>query len=183
MGLDIVEFVIAVEGAFGIHISDSEAARLETPRLLIDYVAQRLEVAPIAHRECLTQRAFYRSRAAIARRFHVERRSLWTSSRLKDVVGKRKNEWKALGRDIGAAAWPRIKSENPMFAALGGVSTVGELAANLATYDAAALRDPHAPWSVAEIEAIVRQLIDRELSVDMSKHTLDSTFIRDMGCG
>jgi acyl carrier protein len=31
MGLDIVEFVIAVEGALDIHIPDKDAERLETP--------------------------------------------------------------------------------------------------------------------------------------------------------
>jgi acyl carrier protein len=92
MGLDIVEFVIAVEGSFGIDIPDKDAESLETPRLLIEY----------------------------------------------------------LGR-------------------------------HLATYGVAAMRDPNAAWTRQEIETRIVNLIESELGVDMTKHTLDSRFIRDMG--
>jgi acyl carrier protein len=92
MGLDIVEFVIAVEGSFGIDIPDKDAESLETPRLLIEY--------------------------------------------------------------------------------LGG---------HLATNDVAAMRDPNVPWTRQEIETRIVDLIESELGVDMTKHTLDSRFIRDMG--
>ena len=40
MGLDIVELVLAVEERFHLDIPDEEAQRLETPRQLVDYVAQ-----------------------------------------------------------------------------------------------------------------------------------------------
>jgi acyl carrier protein len=92
MGLDIVEFVIAVEGSFGIDIPDKDAMALETPRLLIEY----------------------------------------------------------LGR-------------------------------HLATYDVAPMRDPNASWTRQEIETQIVNLIESELGVDMTKYTLDSRFVRDMG--
>ena len=38
MGLDTVELVIAVEEKFGISIPNEDAARLYTPRLVIDYL-------------------------------------------------------------------------------------------------------------------------------------------------
>lgn len=183
MGLDIIEFVMAVEGAFGIEIPDTDAVRLETPRLLIDYVARHVQLQPTNLRVCLSQRAFYRSRAAIARRFGVDRQSLRPDSRLKDLLGDRRGEWKALGDDVGASIWPRLRSDSRMFAALGGVSTLGDLADNLATYDVAALRGRSTSWTRQEIEGVVLGLIARELAVDMSKYTLDSRFIRDMGCG
>lgn len=41
MGLDIVELVLAVEERFQLEIPDEEAQCLETPRQLVDYVAQR----------------------------------------------------------------------------------------------------------------------------------------------
>lgn len=42
MGLDSVQLVMDLEEAFGIEIPDEDAARLETPRMVLDYVAARL---------------------------------------------------------------------------------------------------------------------------------------------
>lgn len=38
MGLDSVEFVMAIEEAFGLDVPDADAAQLLTPRMLIDYL-------------------------------------------------------------------------------------------------------------------------------------------------
>ena len=38
MGLDAVELVMAIEEEFGIDITDAEAEKLRTPRLLIDFI-------------------------------------------------------------------------------------------------------------------------------------------------
>ena len=181
MGLDIVEFVIAVEGSFGINIPDKDAESLETPRLLVEYLGQRLAATSHPGAACLTQRAFYRARSATARRFRVDQHSLWPQTVLSEVIGSRRGEWKDLGEDIGSAQWPRLKSENWFVSNWGGVSTLGELARHLATYDVAAMRDPTAPWTRQEIEALIVGLIESELGVDMTKHTLDSMFVRDMG--
>ena len=181
MGLDIVEFVIAVEGSFGIDIPDKDAESLETPRLLVDYLAQRLPATSRPDTRCLTQRAFYRARTATAHRFRVDQHSLRPQTILSEVIGSRRGEWKGLGEDIGSAEWPRLKSENWFVSNWGGVSTLGELARHLATYDVAAMRDPNAPWTRQEIKALVVGLLETELGVDMTKHTLDSMFVRDMG--
>jgi hypothetical protein len=183
MGLDIVEFVIAVEGSFGIDIPDKDAETLLTPRLLSDYIARRLAVITGPDKTCLTQRAYYRSRRATAQRFGFDRRSLRPQTRLLDVVGSRKSEWKALREDVGSTQWPRLKTDNWLSSRLGGVSTLGELAQHLATYDVAAMRDPNAPWTRKEIEAVITSLLETELGVDMAKHTFDSEFVRDMGLG
>lgn len=45
MGLDLVETVIRIEEEFEIRISDQDAARLTTPREVIDYLMSRHEVA------------------------------------------------------------------------------------------------------------------------------------------
>jgi hypothetical protein len=183
MGLDIVEFVIAVEGSFGIHIPDKDAETLLTPRLLADYIAHRLDLTVGLDRICLTQRAFYRSRQATVQRFGVDRRSLRPQTLLREVLGSRKSEWKALRDDVGSNQWPRLKTDNWFASQLGGVSTLGELAQHLATYDVAAMRNPNAPWTREEIETVILSLLETELGVDMSKHTFDSQFVRDMGLG
>jgi hypothetical protein len=181
MGLDIVEFVIAVEGALDIHIPDKDAERLETPRMLIDYLSQRLDATGQGEVNCLSQRAFYRARRATEERFGVEHRSLRPEAVLADVMGSRKSEWKMLRADIGSTEWPRLKSDSWFTSRLGGVSTLGELAQHLAAYDVAAMRIPDAPWTRKEIRAVVLSLLERELGVDMSRYTLDSQFVRDMG--
>jgi hypothetical protein len=89
MGLDIVEFVIAAEGSFGIDIPDKDAESLETPRLLVEYLAQRLPATSRGATRCLTQRTFYRARAATARRFRVDPRSLRPQTVLSEVMGSR----------------------------------------------------------------------------------------------
>ena len=63
MGLDIVEYVMNVEEAFGVMIPDADAERIRTVRMLVDYLHDRAFVpAPGA---CLTQRAFYHLRRAV----------------------------------------------------------------------------------------------------------------------
>src|SRR3954466_4666726 len=102
MGLDIVEFIIAVEGAFGLDIPDHDAARLETPRHLIDYLAARLPVSEQRDTACLSQRAFYRGGGAAARRFGVDRKELLPRTTLRAMMGERHREWKAFGKDVEA---------------------------------------------------------------------------------
>jgi hypothetical protein len=96
-------------------------------------------------------------------------------------MGERRSEWKALRDDLGSKEWPRLKSDNWLGSSLGGVSTLGELARHLATCDVAAMRDPNSPWTREEIKALVVSLIETELGVDMSRYTLDSRFVDDMG--
>ena len=42
MGLDAVELIVAYEEAFGIQFKDEDAARMRTPRDVIDFVASRV---------------------------------------------------------------------------------------------------------------------------------------------
>jgi hypothetical protein len=181
MGLDIVEYVLAVEGALDIDIPDKDAEGLETPRILIDYLCRRLDAAGDRNFNCLSQRAFYRARNATSERFDLDRRSLRPETVLADVMSSRTSEWKALGTDIGSTEWPRLKSDNWVASRLGGVSTLGELAKHLSTYDVAAMRNPDAAWTRQEIQAVVLNLLEIELGVDMRRYTLDSRFVRDMG--
>jgi acyl carrier protein len=183
MGLDIVEYVIALEGAFGIEIPDADAVGLETPRLLIDYLASRLPVATESPGVpyCLTQRAFYRTRTAAARRFAVPPKSLRPATDLRELMGERISEWGEFRLDLGAREWPRLQSENWWSSYRGGVTTLGQLAGHLALYDTALVRPPGSPWTRTEIEALVLQLLEGETGVDISKYTLDSRFVRDMG--
>ena len=61
MGLDAVELIVAYEEAFGIEITDVAAARMRTPRDVIDHVLERgtsrtrEEIALVVRRVTLEQ--------------------------------------------------------------------------------------------------------------------------------
>ncbi|GAC1481210.1 MAG: hypothetical protein NVS1B4_26410 [Gemmatimonadaceae bacterium] len=183
MGLDLVEYVLALESSFGIDIPNADAVRLETPRLLIDYLVSRLPVAPDAPDPvaCRTQHAFYRARAAIAQRFAKDRCAVRPETELRALLGERVEEWRDLGEDLEARSWPRLYRDDWWASHLGGLRTLGELSKHLALYETSALREPDAPWTRDEIERIALQLLEHETGVEMSKFTLDSRFVRDMG--
>ena len=185
MGLDLVEYVLALESAFGIDIPDADAVRLETPRMLIDYLASRLPLAPgtpVAE-SCRTQHAFYQARSAVSRRFNVARAAIGPATELRTLLGERAEQWKDLGEDLHAHSWPRLQRDKWWASALGGVRTMGDLSQHLAIYEVSALRPPGQPWTRDEIERIALELLEYETGVTLAKFTLDSRFVRDMGLG
>ena len=129
----------------------------------------------------MTQRAFYRIRRALARRFEVEKRVLTPRSRIRDVMKARAEEWRAVGAETGAWEWPQLRSERRMFAFAGGVRTLGEVAHHLTIYDAQRLRGAGRGWTRAEIADQVVRIIERETGVDMSRYPLSAHFVRDLG--
>jgi hypothetical protein len=186
MGLDLVEYVLALESTFGIDIHDADAVGLETPRLLIDYLVSRLPTVPDVPDTsdltvCRTQHAFHRARVAIAQRFGQDRRTMRPETELRTLLGDRTDEWKDLGDDLNARSWPRLYRDGWWASRLGGLRTMGELSKHLALYEVGALREPGSPWTRQEIERIALQLLESEAGVEMSKFTLDSRFVRDMG--
>jgi hypothetical protein len=183
MGLDLVEYVLALESTFGIDIPDADAVRLETPRLLIDYLASRLPLAAdeATKAGCRTQHAFYRARSGVARRFAIDRRAMRPETDLRELLDNRADEWKELGEDMNARSWPRLHRDGWWASRPGGVRTFGELSNHLSLYEVAILRDPGQPWTRREIEIVALQLLEHETGVEMSKFTLDSGFVRDMG--
>ena len=109
MGLDIVEFIMAVEAAFGVEIADADAARIYTPRDLVTYLRTRLPATP-SSAACLTQQAFYRTRRAVVARFDRPRGALRPATALAGVIPPtgRAERWRALRADLGAEDWPRF---------------------------------------------------------------------------
>lgn len=183
MGLDLVELVIATEGAFGIAIPDAAASTMDTPRKVIDYLEARLTTADAAA-ECLSQRAFYRVRAAVARRFEKERISLRPTTAIVDVLPPTgaDTQWRQLGAELGADYWPKWRDASWIRRQLGtGPATLGDVATFLATSYPAAVKGMDAAWTRAEIERAFINLLVQETAVDMTEHTLDSRFTFDMG--
>ena len=181
MGLDIVEFVMAVEAAFGLEIADAEAERLRTPRDVIAYLRGHLPDAPDGA-PCLTQQAFYRTRRAVVARFGRRRGALRPATALAGVgpAAGRAEHWRALRADLGVDAWPRFPEPGWRSDLLGGPHTLGELAGHLALRSPAAVK-AGGGWTDAEIEHGVVALVEAEFGVDMAKFTLNSSFVEDMG--
>ncbi|MGH7489733.1 MAG: hypothetical protein ACREMY_29640, partial [bacterium] len=99
MGLDIVEYVMAVEEAFEIDIPDSDAAQLETPAKLIDYVCARLSQS--GDGPPLVQTAFYWLRRALAEELHLSRDQIRPSTTIEQLTHRPENEvWMAVARRL-----------------------------------------------------------------------------------
>ncbi len=182
MGLDGIEFIMAIEEALCLHIPDADATQLATPGMLIDYLATRL---PTRNEEaCLSQRAFYKVRAALVDRLEVPRTTVLTGSRLDDLFPEpgRASKWLEVQAIVGAKTWPAIGRESWFpDAARPKVERVGELAMFLLEREPTALREATEGWTRAQIAEVVHRIIDRELGIPRHKYTEDSTFIRDMG--
>jgi len=108
MGLDIVEFVMAVEEKFGISISDEEATKTLTVGDLKRLVRAKLEVADTAG--CLTQRAFHLSRKNATAEFGVLRSNLRPETALETVVPQstRRKSWQNFQLALGVADLPEL---------------------------------------------------------------------------
>jgi acyl carrier protein len=180
MGLDLVEFIMATEAAFGVEITDAQASTIATPRQLIAYLRARLPAA--AEEPCLTQQAFYRVRDSLAAQTAQPRAALRPSTALEAVFpdGTRRDVWRPWGRTLGVETWPslpgtgwfgrRSRRELP---------TLGAVARHLATWAPAAVKRGRG-WTDHEIERGVVALIEADLGVDMARYTLDAEFVRDL---
>jgi acyl carrier protein len=86
MGLDGVEIVMAVEETFDIRIEDAEAAKILTPRQLIELVQSK--VAMTTASVCLTQRAFNLLRKTLLRHGGWKRFEITPARRLSELINR-----------------------------------------------------------------------------------------------
>ena len=111
MGLDLVEYVLAVEDAFEIAIPDADAARLATPAQLIDYLCRRL--GETADGPPLLQTAFYRVRVVLAEEVGVPRSRIRPGTvRAELTVRPEPEVWDVVARRVGVE--PGILTQAPL---------------------------------------------------------------------
>jgi hypothetical protein len=110
MGLDIVEFVMNVEEAFGIRIPDRDAEKITTPRMLINYLQAKVGERPPAA-ACLTQHTFYKIHRALTKRLRRTRHSIRPATPLASLIPRpdRPGIWKKLDRDVNLWGWPALQ--------------------------------------------------------------------------
>src|ERR1043166_3354713 len=99
MGLDVVEYVMAIEEAFEIDIPDADAVHLETPAKLIDYLCTRLGES--ADGPPLVQTAFYWLRRALADELAVSRRRIRPATTIGELTDRPENDvWRGVARRL-----------------------------------------------------------------------------------
>ena len=186
MGLDLVEFAIAVEDAFELPIPDADWESLRTPRAVIDYLESRLAVTASA--PPVVQTSFYRLRRAVASELRRPRRDIGPSTALAELVVDRpiSDVTRAVAARLGLE--PRDLSHSPVRGALSHLRlapprTLGAVAEELAMLRPAKMRPKHSGWTRAQITEIVLKLLEHETGIDRARVSLDSDFIRDLGMG
>jgi len=114
LGLDAVEFVMAIEEKFRILISDQEAQELTTPRKLVDLVLTK--VAEREQPSCLSSQAFYLLRRRGMDEFKLPRKAFSPDTPLDHIVPKRtrRESWDKLRKAVGAAVWPELCRPRPL---------------------------------------------------------------------
>ncbi len=175
MGLDAVEFVLAVEDTFNLAISDEDAVTITTPGKLVQYLETRLPRG--AETACHSQRAFYRLRAALERTYHLPRNHLRPTTRWTDILPpkNRARAWRQIQKLVGVVEWPQYKFLGWQLPA---ARTIGATADYLATCSPAELKAPNEAWSRGEIERIVTALMKQELGI--TRFQWNDRFVEDL---
>lgn len=186
MGLDVVELAMAVEDSFALAIPNKDAESLHTPRMLINYIADRLG-AQADPGPCLSQRAFYKLRqltlaelsaAGATAECIVIRPDTALASYFRGRLAER--SWRNVQQRLGATVWPRL-GLLPSRGQSRRVATFGEATHFLVERCAVAVQFGHEVWTRRQVADVVHRLIQDELGIDITAYTEDSHFIHDMG--
>lgn len=116
MGLDGVELIMATEDEFGIAIPDDDAWKLATPRLLADYVAQRLAAeGRVPDSRCISQVRFYRIRRYLIEHANAERKAIAPGSLLEAILNPElRKHWRQIKTSIGMNRMPNLRPAPPL---------------------------------------------------------------------
>jgi acyl carrier protein len=108
MGLDGVELIMALEEGFGISLPDSEVIHLVTPKLVGDFIFDKLQKTD--EKACQSQRAFYLLRKASMDIFGAPRNSIKPDTHLIELIPEKNATlaWKNLREAVRARSWPKL---------------------------------------------------------------------------
>jgi hypothetical protein len=176
MGLDAVEFVLALEESFALYIPDPDAVTLTTPRKVIDYLEKRL--APVDSPQCLDQMAFYSVRHAAMRILERPRNAFAPTTRWDQLLDskRQRRQWALVGQATGLPKWPRLTLWGSFPS---DVQTLGGTACFLATMCPSAVKGKAPAWTRVEITQVFTRLMEAELGI--TKFNLDDRFVQDLG--
>jgi acyl carrier protein len=160
MGLDSIELILAWEHAFGVEVPDPAAARMYTPRDIIDYFWAKLPHTP--DQVCVTQSAFYRLRRAMAAVLAIPRKRITPSHHIKELLPPKDRQvaWARIGDAVNIAHWPSMPSR------FGVGPTVGAFVIQLVGSDPRAFVDGAHGWSRGNVRAVVRAIMYEEIGLE-----------------
>jgi acyl carrier protein len=175
MGLDSVEFLIAIEDAFGIFIPEADAVSLATPGILVDYLENRLTKGSAG---CLEQRAFYRLRKGGVQVLNCPRNSIRPATSWHDLLDERHGarQWALIGKVSGLSPWPKYR---PLFGRGAVTQSLSDTARAVAATSPQSLMYDDEGWSRASIEVTVRHIMAEELGIE--DFQLTDRFAQDLG--
>ena len=176
MGLDSVEFVMALEEAFRIRIPNEVAEHLLTPGEVVRYVRSRVagDGNPLG---CLGQRAFYRLRRAAVQVFEVPRAAVTPSTLWQGLLSplQARHDWQLLHQAAALPYWPGLTLFGRVPKA---IASVGETARHLAAHTPTAFMWPGEAWTQDAVEGVVKGLMRDRLGI--TEFAWDSQFGRDL---
>ena len=177
MGLETVEIVISTEETFGIDVTDEDAARIFTPKELVDYLSSRISTVSVE--TCLTQQLFYRLRRGFKQQIAALAQTFDLDTSLKDILHKDQwpTVWAAVRADVGSDDWPEIVPW-PAFLKE-GPKTVRQLIWHVVEHLPRPSIERGEAWTRPGIEAQVRRII-REIT-GKQDFSLRAHFIKDLG--
>ncbi len=183
MGLDLVEFVIAIEDAFELPIPDADIEPLTTPASLIEYLAGRLSVAESG--PPLVQVAFYRVRRAVAAEVGLPDRGIGTETTLSSLAPSRspRELSHALAARLNVSPRDLTSWDPPNVLSRLGISDsprLGAVAERLATRRPTALLAPPRTWTRAQITDTVLRILEQETGISRARIGLGDDFVRDL---
>lgn len=185
MGLDLVEYVMAVEEAFELDIPDADAERLDTPAKLIDYLCARLGESRDG--PPLVQTAFYWLRRALAEELSVARSAIRPATTVRELTKRPEDDvWRAVAGRV--AVHPRFLTHSPAARWLAKLvrasgRSVGELATQLAMSHPAAFKREGEGWTRAQITEVALRLLEHETGLSLDSSHVHASFVRDLGMG
>ena len=163
VGLDTVEFVMALEDRFEMAILDRDAEGLLTPRHVVEFLESRLLGA--LEPRCLEQRAFHRLRKAgmttLGRardEFRPDRR--WDELLPEDEM-EAQTRWTAFRAAADAESLPSPSLGRIHF----GAATIRGTCEDIVIREPGLVRAPTEGWTRREIEKIVTALMAEELGI------------------
>ncbi len=176
MGLDLLEFTLAIEESFGVYLPEADAVRLITPGQVVDYLEARLP--PAASAQCLDQLAFYHVRRAAMQVLGKPRADFRPDALWSDVLlpEHRRRQWQLIGQAIGLPKWPRL---TPWGSFPKAVQSLGGTGRFLATKCPGAVKGQAPSWTRREITEVVTRLMAEELGV--TTFNMNDRFVQDLG--
>jgi hypothetical protein len=185
MGLELVEYVIAIEDAFEIDISDADAMLLDTPAKLIDYLCAHLGDSPDG--PPLVQTAFYWLRSAFADELAVSRTLIHPATTVSALTNRPENDvWRAVASRLEVN--PKFLTHAPVAKWIAKLvrapgRTVGDLARQVAMLHPAAFKREGEGWTRAQMKEVALRLLEHEIGIAVGSAHLHASFIRDLGMG